>query len=424
MLFLIFISTFLMSTDDKDNNFVEKDKIIEKEQNIDEIYIWHSFRGNEKLALEYIEKIYNIKNEKNGIQVKLIEIGSEIILNEIETKPNYDTYPDIFIWAHDKIGLWVEEDLIIPLDDKFDFAFLSNFISTSVNSLNYVSNENRLYGLPISIECLVLYYNKDLLDEIPKNYNELLESAKRFNNPEENKFGLLYQIDNFYYHSLWLHSFKGRVFDENNNFIMTGEPIKKSLELIYNFRNKYKIVPNVALGTNWWEYKLNMFNNNNLLYVISGPWLLGSLSDKVNWGIMDFPKFDDNNHIMPFLGVKALFVTNKDRDEKRMNEIVDVLNFFSSERASIIMGNIGGYIPANLNAYNDDVLNSDENKLIIRNQAMRSVPMPNNKEMEKVWRIMQNESDDEADWGILKNVIEDRISINEATKEILKRFTD
>ncbi|HOK40270.1 MAG TPA: extracellular solute-binding protein [bacterium] len=385
--------------------------------NADTVYLFHSFRGNDKKALEYIANIYNLKNPLT--QVKLLQNEPDTYLIQLEKNYDKNNGPDIFIWANDKIGYWVEKKIIIPIDEYIDFRFLNNFISSSLTALKYGKNKKLLYGLPFSIECLILFYNKNYLNKPPETFQEFLDSAIKFTNPKENKFGLVYEIDNFYFHALWVHSFNGRVFDENNKLIIDSEPLVESLKLTYSFLNVYKIVPEVPLGKSWWDYQLELFNDDRALFLISGPWIIGSFK-KNNWAVSTFPKFG-NNFISPFLGVKGIYVTNKKRTDNQLKNVIDVIKFFTSEQAGIIMGNIGGYIPANINSYKDEILNSDKVKVIIKDEAMNSIPMPNIPEMSIIWEIMNNKSLSEL--GLLKKAQSGLIKFNEILSYFKKEYT-
>lgn len=385
----------------------------------DTIYFWHSFRGEEKKAFEYASEIFNLKNESNNLHLKLVEIDPDTFLYKIEHLSNQKEKPDLIIWAHDKIGFWAEKKIILPIDDYVDFRLLSNFITSSINALKYGKEQKKLYGLPLSIECLTLFYNKKFLNEPPKTFNEFLNQAIKFTNITENKYGLVYELDNFYYHCIWLHSYGGQVFDENNKFVLNSNALVQSLKLTYAFLNTYKIVPTVPKGKSWWDLQIELFNNDKALFLISGPWVIGSLKN-VNWGISVLPMFDNNTPIMPFLGVKAVYIINKKRDKKELENIMEALKFFTSEQAGIIMGNIGNYIPANVNSYKDEILNDDKIKIVIRDQAMNSVPMPNNIKMSNIWTIMNNKSIDE--WGVIKKAQEGKIKFDDVPKIVEKEF--
>ena len=82
--------------------------------------------------------------------------------------------PDIFIWAHDRIGEWAKSGLITPITpsaetkgEVADFAW------------DAVSYGNKLWGYPISVETIGLIYNKALVNTPPKSFDEVFERHLR-----------------------------------------------------------------------------------------------------------------------------------------------------------------------------------------------------------------------------------------------------
>jgi maltose/maltodextrin transport system substrate-binding protein len=86
--------------------------------------------------------------------------------------------PDIFFWAHDRIGEWADGGLIKPLEIKDEFK--ANFLPMSWAA---VTHNKQIWGYPISLEAVSLIYNKKFvtgkppgqLSEIPAFNRELKE---------------------------------------------------------------------------------------------------------------------------------------------------------------------------------------------------------------------------------------------------------
>jgi maltose/maltodextrin transport system substrate-binding protein len=70
--------------------------------------------------------------------------------------------PDIFFWAHDRIGEWADAGLLKPLMIKEDFkaAFLPM-------AWEAVTHKKRIWGYPLALECVSLIYSKELVTEKP-----------------------------------------------------------------------------------------------------------------------------------------------------------------------------------------------------------------------------------------------------------------
>ncbi len=76
--------------------------------------------------------------------------------------------PDIIFWAHDRFGGYAESGLLREV--KPSKAFQDKLVDFSWDAVNY---KGKLIGYPLAIEAISLIYNKDLLPEPPKSWEEL-----------------------------------------------------------------------------------------------------------------------------------------------------------------------------------------------------------------------------------------------------------
>ncbi|HPG29725.1 MAG TPA: extracellular solute-binding protein [bacterium] len=378
-----------------------------------DINLWHSFRPEEEKVLSYLIKKYELINGDNSVKIKRIDPDS--FTSVIENNYNKDNGPDIFIWAHDRLGDWAEKKITVPIDDFADFKVLSEYIKSSINALTY---KNKLYGLPFGVECAALFYNKKYITAPPRSFDEMIKISESFIRSGKERYGLLYPYDDYYFHSVLLSGCGGKTFDLENNYNLDTPEMLKSLETSVELF-KRKIIPVVPEGKTLWDYQLSLFNGGKLLFLISGPWIIGSLKN-VDWGVAVLPKFDDKNYMSPFLGVKGIFVTGKKRGNSHVKKILKIMEFLTSGESGAIMGKMTGYLPANIYAYNDDVLKDNECALIFRDQAVKSVPMPNIASMSIIWNIMNNKS--AVELGILRRCQTGQISPESALKIAKEQF--
>jgi maltose-binding protein MalE len=149
--------------------------------------LWHSFRGDEANALETVVATFN---EQNADKIRLVHLDGHRFTDEVESALAAGRGPDLMIWAHDKVGPWVEKGWITPIDDLVPADELEVFIPSCLNALKY---QGRLYGLPLSFETLILYYNKNLVSSPPKTTDELIEMARAATDTASGRYGLVYE---------------------------------------------------------------------------------------------------------------------------------------------------------------------------------------------------------------------------------------
>ena len=69
--------------------------------------------------------------------------------------------PDIFIYAQDRLGGWVEAgNTIEPIDFFVDEAIKDRFLPTTVEAMTYRGTS---YGLPLNYKVITMIYNKKLV---------------------------------------------------------------------------------------------------------------------------------------------------------------------------------------------------------------------------------------------------------------------
>ena len=107
-----------------------------------------------------------------GVPVKVET--QEQITDKFQSAAQSGKGPDIFFWAHDRIGEWADAGLIRPLEVKDDFK--ANFLPMSWDA---VTHNKQIFGYPISLEAVSLIYNKKFITgKPPTQLSEIPPLAK------------------------------------------------------------------------------------------------------------------------------------------------------------------------------------------------------------------------------------------------------
>ncbi len=360
--------------------------------------LWHSYRGKERLALEKITKEFS---EKNKINVKTLAIPYDAFAKKLTNSIPRNSGPDVFIFANDKIGSWVESKLIESLDFYFsrkNKSFLKEFFKNTINALVY---KNSIYALPVSFKVPVLFYNKKLISSCPTNFDELITVSKEKMASNKKLLGLAYENTNFFFHSFLYYGFNGRLFDENIKVLMNSKDAFQSFEYAKKLSTS-GIMPqeiNSAVIT-------TLFNSNKLLFVINGPWFSGEIS-KINYGICPIPMIGDRKP-KPYISIEGIFMNSF---SKKKNDSLKLMKYITKEGAYIRLNEAKQTVSFK-KAYDNA---SDELK-VYNQQALSCTPISNQPEMSYFWAPMSQ---------ALKRVIEQNVSIKKAlndSEEKLKKL--
>ena len=205
-----------------------------------EVVVWHAYRGGEKDAFEKVVATYNASQAAGGVKVSTLAVPYDAFADKITAAVPRGKGPDIFIYAQDRLGGWVEAgNTIEPIDFFLDDATKARFIPTTLQAMTY---RGAVYGLPLNFKVLTQIYNKKLVPQPPKTSTELVALAKKLGDPAAGRFGLAYQYGDFYYHAALMNAFGGGVFDGAKPTLNSAANVK-SFEQLMTWIEKDKILP-------------------------------------------------------------------------------------------------------------------------------------------------------------------------------------
>ncbi len=338
-----------------------------------QVILWHSYRGDEKAALKEVVEAFNASH--TDIQIKALGIPYDAFADKITAAIPRGKGPDIFIYAHDRIGGWAEAGIIDPISFFLEENTEEQFVEGSWEPMIY---DGEVYGLPMSLKSIILFYNPNIIKTPPKTTDEMIAMAKAHTNAEAGEYGLVYEIANFYYHACWLQGFGGRVFDDNNQPVLNSPENIRSFQFARDLYAKEKIVPpevsNVLVTT--------LFNEGKAGMVISGPWFRGEIND-VPYEIALLPEISEvGKPAIPFMSTEGVMMSAK---SKNKDAAYVAMEFLVQEKAATIMALKGKQPVALKKVYDNPAVKNDKYLPKFRAQIAKSRPMPSIPQMTSVW---------------------------------------
>jgi len=341
-----------------------------------EITVWHAYRGGEKDAFEKVAANFN--KAQNKIVVKTLAVPYDAFADKITAAVPRGKGPDVFIYAQDRLGGWVEAgNTIEPIDFYLDKKITDRFIKTTMDAMTY---QKTVYGLPLNYKCLTMIYNKALVKDPPKSSGALVKLAKSLTNTGSGDFGLAYWYSNWYYHSPLMNAFGGGVFDSAGNPVVNSTSNIKSVELLMKWVDQDKFLPaepSTALIT-------SLFNDGKAAIVFNGPWFLGEISPKISYGLAPLPTIDEagGKPMAPWMTVEGVYIAAPSKNKDQAWEFVQYVTDLES---ATVLALEGRQTPANKAVYDDAKVKSDPVLQAFRKQVEVAIPMPNVPEMTMVW---------------------------------------
>jgi arabinogalactan oligomer/maltooligosaccharide transport system substrate-binding protein len=343
-----------------------------------ELVVWHAYRGEEKTAFEKVVADYNQAQAAAGVKLSTLAVPYDAFADKITAAVPRGKGPDIFIYAQDRLGGWVEAgNTIEPIDFYLDQATRDRFLPTTMEAMTYQGN---VYGLPLNYKVLTMIYNKKLVQTPPKTSTELVALAKKLTNTNAGRFGLAYWYSNFYYHAPLMNGFGGRVFDSTGKPVLNSPETVKSLELLIRWVYQDGILPlepSTALVT-------SLFNEGKAAIVFNGPWFLGEIAKNIDYGIAMLPTVDEagGKPLRPWMTVEGIYIT---AGSSHKEAAYDFAKYLTDLPAAKILALAGRQTPANKKVYDDPQVAADWKIKAFRQQVDVAIPMPNVLEMTIVW---------------------------------------
>lgn len=343
-----------------------------------DLVVWHAYRGGEKDAFEKVIASYNTANAAKGVKVSSLAVPYDAFADKITAAVPRGKGPDVFIYAQDRLGGWIEAgNTIEPIDFFLDQATTERFIPSTMAAMTY---RGTVYGLPLNFKVLTQIYNKKLVATPPKTGKELVALAKKVGDPAVGRFGLAYQYADFYYHAALMNAFGGGVFKDANKPVVNQAANVKSLDFLIGWIDRDKILPlepSTALIT-------SLFNTGKAAIVFSGPWFLGEIDKGVDWGLAPLPTLEEagGQPMRPWMTVEGVYVA---APSKNKDAAYDLAKYLTDLESAKMLALEGRQTPANRKVYDDPKVAADPVLKAFRTQVEVAVPMPNVPEMTMVW---------------------------------------
>ena len=289
--------------------------------------------------------------------------------------------PDLFLFAHDKIGVFAEMGILAPIAPLLGEGGTEDFLPMTVTAASY---QGTLYQLPLYFETLLFMYNRRYMadEDVPATTEALYRYMEE--NTGRGRYGFVEQHSTAYYSAAWIHGFGGSIIDENG----TPFPDEQAVQQALRYHQKF-----VELMPGETEYNTvnTLFLEGKADATIGGPWMVPSARTAgIDLGIAPMPTVDETGlQLAPYSGVQGIHVL-KYAAEKKTAAVKQLLTALSRPEIGTALALASGCAPANSKCYEDPQVADDPLVQAMRSTAEIAVPMPNIPEMDVMWTVVSN----------------------------------
>lgn len=349
-----------------------------KKSDKDTILVWSQAAADHPEGKMFAERIkqYNEENPDKP-QVKIEHItragaGSGYIdkLNAAITSNNL---PDIFALDGPDIAAYVEAGVIGELDSHLSDGFKEGFTDSIIQQGTV---DGKFYGMGYSESAVMVTYNKDMINALPKEIQALVPS-----NDEdwswEQFIGLAQEIDEFAKQtddeafkdyetavSLLLTDVTSGVYETGTYFFapilwsngadlvdedgLHVDGFLNSDASVESFTKYAQLFAEPALGSTSESEKA--FHTGKTALSITGFWYIDELKGNypnLNYGSLRYPKMNpDFDDLYTPSGSWAFVRSGKIEDEERLEQVVEIMEWLTDDAASESYYKAIGSIPA------------------------------------------------------------------------------
>ena len=355
-----------------------------------ELTIWV---GGDK-AYKGIAEVGTLFEKDTGIKVK-VEIP-ENVTDRFQQAASTGQGPDVIFWAHDRFGEWAQSGLLAQVEPSADFRQGVEDLGWKAMTVN-----GKTYGYPIAMEAIGLIYNKDIIKEAPKSFEEMFALDKKL--AKKNIDTIMWDQVQPYFTMPLLASNGGYVFKETSmgydvkDVGVNSAGAKKGANMLSKLIKEDVLPKGVDYGV-----MDSSFNKSSVAMMITGPWAWSNLDKSgINYSVAPLPTID-GSPTRAFVGVWGATINNATPNKELAQEFLE--NYLLT-RSGLETMNKDVPLGAVANKAYMQTLQSDPRIAATYTNAMNGLLMPNVPEMGKFWNSMQ---------AALTNIANDREGVDKA----------
>ena len=263
------------------------------------------------------------------------------------------TAPDVVRGPNDNAGPFSTLQIVAPMDQLFDQAFLDQFFP---GALVPAVTAGTLWGIPDTYgNHLMLIYNKSLIAEAPATFEDLIVQAKALTAGDIQ--GFAYPLDVAFWGAGFYGAFGGWPLDENDVPQFNNQAFIDYLTFVYNLKTE-GVIPltcdSVCVDT--------LFTEGKAAMIINGDWSLGGYAEAIgeeNLGVAPVPPVNGNPYTEMTSGKYYMVSSAVLDDPAKKAAVIRFITFMTSAEAQTRWLEEFKALPSNIEVAANPLIASD-----------------------------------------------------------------
>ncbi len=187
------------------------------------LILWHGWSSPDDQVLARLIAQYNQQHPNVQVIPQTMPVAS--LTSDLQAAAIAGGGPHIVLLHNHVIEELALDGFLLPLDQGIRPEEYQKLVSTAVKGAEVrdKAGETHLYGLPLTFDTQVLFYERNHVTEAPGDIERLVEIAHTLaSTPDGAKWGFAYTLS-FDKTIGYLPAFGGKVFDEQGMLVLDGE---------------------------------------------------------------------------------------------------------------------------------------------------------------------------------------------------------
>lgn len=327
------------------------------------VSFWYLWGGTEGEHVEALIAKFNAS--QNAYVVEGLSVPDQ---QKIQVAIASGDGPDVSDTFSSLTAAYAAKGILEPLDSyiKRDNYSIEDFMVSAIESTSY---EGKIYALPISVNLMMLFYNKDLLAAAgytrpPETDVEMLEYAITMTKTDNRGNITVLGFPDFpevYYKEHMAYALGGNFIDSAGNLTPDNVGIRRAMTLIKTYREKFTLDSVLAVNSSGgYMSTADPFISGRQALRIDGPWfgdhIKRNLKINLNYGVAPIPYPAGNPELARGGQVQTstFFIPSNAKNKEGAWAFISWLH--ESQQMAELSSKMG-WIPARLSALEYPILN-------------------------------------------------------------------
>lgn len=341
-----------------------------------DVLVWTAWGGP---SLDWLSRQLDAFGRASGVSVGIEHMAlGELRQRTLLAADSDERTADVLAGVpHDQISELIAAGLLADLSSFATADYLADLPEASSTAFRV---DSRLLGLPLTLEGPALLVNTDLVPDLPRNYQQLLETAQSLER-QPDLHGLLFDFSNFYFAWTWFGSNGARLPENGADQVdLTDAAWLRAAGQLQELRYTYELLPAGA------DYQLahDSFSSGRLGFILDGPWAVARyFAAGVPLTVMPLPAPTGAEPSVGFVTVYGVLVTGGNSPR---TVAVNAAKWLVRSAAQLDLAEQAGRIPASLQAV--DELAADEILHGFGLALRHARPVPADPGLSAVWPVL------------------------------------